>query len=45
MMLLIFHIQATQAFHLETIFQLEAMAYKPFLQAKLKYNVGGFLPW
>ena len=45
MSLLIFHIQATPAFHLENIFQLEAMAYKLILQAKLEYNLCGFLPW
>ena len=28
-----FHIQATQAFHLEKKFRIEAMAYKPILQA------------
>ena len=45
MSILIFHIQATTAFHLESIFQLEAMAYKLILQAKLEYNLRGFLPW
>ena len=45
MSLLIFHIQATPAFHLEIIFQLEAMAYNLILQAKPEYNLCGFLPW
>ena len=31
-----FHIQATPAFHLEIIIWVEAMAYKPILQAALK---------
>ena len=30
------HIQVTPAFHLENIFQIEAMAYKPILQAALE---------
>ena len=31
-----FPIQATQAFHLGNIFWIEAMAYKPILQAALE---------
>ena len=42
---LILHVQAIQAFHLENIFQLETMAYQLTLQAKLKYNLRGFMPW
>ena len=42
MMLLIFHIQATQAFHLENIIQIEAIAYKAILQAALEYKPRGF---
>ena len=30
--------------HLENIFQIEAMAYKPILQAVLKSKPRGFLP-
>ena len=45
MSLLIFHIQATSAFDLESIFQFEAKAYILFLQAKLEYNLRGFLQW
>ena len=32
-----FHVQATPAFHSEIIIRVEAMAYKPTLQAALKY--------
>ena len=39
MSLLILHIQATPTFHLESILQLEAMAYTLILRAKLKYNL------
>ena len=39
-----FHIQATPAFHLEIIIRVEAMAYKPILQAALKYKLCGVLP-
>ena len=41
----IFHTQTTPASHFESIFQLEAMAYKLILQAELEYNLRGFLPW
>ena len=39
-----FHVQATPAFHLENIFEREASAYKPILQAVLDYKPRGFLP-
>ena len=45
MSLFIFHIQTTPAFHLEIIFQLEAIAYNLILQAELEFNLRGFLPW
>ena len=45
MSLLSFHIQVTPAFYLESIFQLEALAYKLILQAKLEYFLRGFLLW
>ena len=38
-----FHIQTTTAFHLEIIFRIEAMAYKPILQAALEYKPCGIL--
>ena len=38
------HVQATQTFHLESIFRIEAMAYKPSLQAALEYKPHGLLP-
>ena len=37
-----FQIQVTQAFHWEYIFQIEAEAYKPILQAALEYQPSGF---
>ena len=40
MSLIIFHMQTTPAFHLEIIFQLEAMAYN----LELEFNLRGFLP-
>ena len=39
----VFHTEATPAFHLENISWLEAMAYKPILQAALEYEPCGFL--
>ena len=39
----VFQLQATLAFHLENMFQIEAMAYIPILQAAVEYMPHGFL--